>query len=849
VNAGRLTLFAIITAMEQDLRDIIRYQVMPAIGGNILSNETREEAVARWKRDGGDGEPTESHLLYFVDFGDLYQFLNQKRNLLNIELGGRIRAGTSSFETIAAVRNRIAHSRPLHHDDLPNTLDFVSELVRGHEGYWPHLSKTLAQLRDDPSFVLELDISSILRDDDISHNLPLPDFDETGFIGREEAREQIKRRILGPWPVISVLAEGGVGKTAVTLKAAYELIDEKSADLPFDAVVWVTSKTTQLGPTEIREIRGAITDSVGVMDAIASHLAGSAAQEDSMQEVQEYLREFRVLLFLDNLETVLDDRLRDFVSNLPVGSKIVTTSRTGIGAFEHPIYLDSLGETDSITLLRAAARVEGVDDLTRMHNRDLSRYVKRMHLNPAFIKWFVSAVRVGQPPEEVLASHSDMLLDFCLSNVYDFLSEESRRLLYVFQSAPGRHSQGELAYLEDEHDVHRLKKCLLELVSANMVKLHSIAAGSTYHSSYDLTDLSRDYLRRHHPVDRDTVRRVTARRNELRELRESLATTQPYNFQEIAVLSHEAIPVARLLRDALKSIGRRDYVSAEDAIETARQLHGDFFEVHRVSAYLAAERGDLTLARDAYRSALELAPDFAPLNVWFGGYLSRYEGDTAAAIPFFERALKLAPEDFTPRLELARAYLHCQRFADCLRMLGDVRADRLEGLDARKFYDLRIQARSRAAEHYSSRGSYDDTCVQLHALLEEFDRVPIEHRDVRIRERLQHGAFIAGRTRASSIVPPDAARELEALAKTLNGRSEVGKEVPVGERVEGSVARIVANRGFGFIMLDGGQEAFFHRSGLANPYYWPELESGARVSLVLVDTSRGLAAQDVELLD
>ena len=65
---------------------------------------------------------------------------------------------------------------------------------------------------------------------------------------------------MGGFPVISIVGEGGVGKSALALKVAYELIDK---DSPFDAVVWVTSKTTQITLNEIREIKGAISRVAG----------------------------------------------------------------------------------------------------------------------------------------------------------------------------------------------------------------------------------------------------------------------------------------------------------------------------------------------------------------------------------------------------------------------------------------------------------------------------------------------------------------------------------------------------------------------------------------------------------
>jgi GTPase SAR1 family protein len=80
--------------------------------------------------------------------------------------------------------------------------------------------------------------------------------------------EKLRSAIAGPYPVITVVGEGGVGKSALTLKLCYEIVDD--ATKPFDAVIWTTAKASRLTPHEIQEIDGAITSSIGVIEAAAS---------------------------------------------------------------------------------------------------------------------------------------------------------------------------------------------------------------------------------------------------------------------------------------------------------------------------------------------------------------------------------------------------------------------------------------------------------------------------------------------------------------------------------------------------------------------------------------------------
>ena len=367
------------------------------------------------------------------------------------------------------MRNRVMHTRPLHFDDLACTLDRANELIRRNKALWPELDKTLRLLQEEPSFVLSLDLPAPSEVEPISHNLPIPDFDETGFIGRDDQVSRLRTLCQGPYPVITIVGEGGLGKTALALRIAYEMLDVSPA--PYDAVVWTTAKTTMLTTKQIVEIEGAISDSLGLLRVASSALAGTTTSDDPVEELLQYLATFRILLVLDNLETVLDERLRSFLARLPQGSKVLITSRVGVGAYEHPLKLDSLSNSEAVQLLRALTKARGLTRLVNVNNRIVAGYCEQMKNNPRFIKWFVSAVQSGARPEEVL-SNPTPFLDFCMSNIYKFLSDDSRQILQTLQYVSGSKSQAELAFLSGL-DSARLQRSLQQVLTTNMVNMLS----------------------------------------------------------------------------------------------------------------------------------------------------------------------------------------------------------------------------------------------------------------------------------------------------------------------------------------------------------------------------------------
>ena len=71
-------------------------------------------------------------------------------------------------------------------------------------------------------------------------------------------------------------------------------------------------------------------------------------------------------------------------------------------------------------------------------------------------------------------------------------------------------------------------------------------------------------------------------------------------------------------------------------------------------------------------------------------------------------------------------------------------------------------------------------------------------------------------------------------------------EKEIGEtRVTGTVKKIVAERGFGFITAEDGQEYFFHRSGLDSSLSFETLAADERVSFEVERSDKGPRARQV----
>lgn len=445
-SLARLTLYALISSIETDLRDSLKRFACDAMTpAAFFSDELHKTLLVRaGSEESSEASSADSRfLLDYSDFGDLYSLGKRHARQFPEVLRDQLKALNSAFERLIATRNRVMHSRPLEFDDLARTTELSTILVRSG-AFWPNLCETIEQLTQHPEFVLKLTIPAQPEPTNVLHNLPLADFDETGFIGRKQTLANLIRACEGPYPVITVVGEGGLGKTSLAIKAAFDILDSNT--YRFDAIIFVTAKATQLTVNEISRIKGAITSSLGLMEVAVDALGGD--RSDAINELKSLLNTFRILLIIDNLETVMDEHLRDVLEELPAESKILITTRIGLGAFEFPVQLQGLTDEEAVQLLRATADTRGCTRLTNANNERLATYCRRMRNNPLHIKWFVSAVQAGKRPEEVLADES-VFLKFCMSNVFDQINEDARTVVKTLLSLGGSYTVAELSYLTE----------------------------------------------------------------------------------------------------------------------------------------------------------------------------------------------------------------------------------------------------------------------------------------------------------------------------------------------------------------------------------------------------------------
>ena len=288
------TAYVLLASIEDEFRSIVDQFAGEHDPKHALKDELILPTYERRRRDGLESQPqTLAQLLPYLDFHDSYELTGTFGDLLPTSLREGLRSLAVGVGRITAIRNRVAHNRPLDVDDLPTVVDFAKELSKIDGWQWPKLKETQQELNSEPGYIFRAAAQLIVDPAaSVANNLPAPDFDETSLLGRKDERRQIMRALRGSWPVISILGDGGIGKTALALQVCYDLVEQQSC--PFEAIVWVTAKNAQLTSTEIVRIeKPAVEDSLGLFASATKSVGGSGESGQAIDELLGVSRVFQ----------------------------------------------------------------------------------------------------------------------------------------------------------------------------------------------------------------------------------------------------------------------------------------------------------------------------------------------------------------------------------------------------------------------------------------------------------------------------------------------------------------------------------------------------------------------------
>lgn len=806
----RVALYIIFDSIEKDLTDRIRSMVFLE-GEEILTSEEAERAFSRISRREGmeGGIRDQSELIPGLDLGEKYSVLMRHKRRMDQAAQNYFEGLVQRFGQAIATRNAVMHGRPLTTTEFSMGFVLASDLIKSPR-YWPNLSTTYVKYNENPASYIEKSIEFL--DDEPTgealNNLPLPDYDDTGFLPRADLERDLRKKILGRHPVVTVLGEGGNGKTALTLQTLYGLL--ASNDHDFDAIIWMSAKTTRLGIQEIERIEEAITSSIGLMDSIANQF--EPGDESALSRVRKLMAESKILLAIDNLETILDDLLVDFASDVPGESKLVLTSRVPLGV-DICVHVGEFDEKEARNYLRRLIEAYDIISLKKKTSDWLDGYAKRLNRKPLLLKWFALGVAAGIDPNTIV-SRPENALKFCMENVIDRLDDEAKKISRTLSVLPGAVSAALLQEVTELSGV-QIEAGISQLLRFALVQRDDNGGERLLR----LSNFVKAYITRILPANIEftqlVLRRYRAIESSFQIERGQIALNR-YDTRYFTVRNRSETLVSRKLKQVARYVNQGRILEAEELLTAQKAVAPDYFEVYRVEAFLATRESDIQRASAAYVSAIELSNGEPQIYLAYAIFLTKHIMDYAGAYKYYNRALEIDPKSLTIYVSAILNAFFNYDFVFANDLLKKAKAtSELKFKDNIVISDLTTQLFHRQADYLFRAGDFDGAEVALRSLLMHlsgaerycFDEKHVEHLNkvLRLIGELRRGYFPAS----------DILNDLEQFILLLSSGSDAKLAIGESDLRLGNLREEGRNPTFGFLRDQFGEDTYLGRNSVS----------------------------------
>jgi LuxR family glucitol operon transcriptional activator len=904
VFATRMTCFSLVSSIEIDLRGVI--SLINTETKLTIPNDVIDNSSFRFKEHHGEEycktDPLED-LIEFSDFSDLSKIFSKNKNIQSTFQKDELDFIISGLTKLTPARNRVCHSRPLESNDINDFTEFSAEIKnKGKSNWWGNINEALNNL-NNPSFALSLKIPTywINKTNSIYNNLPLPEFDDTGFLGRSEDRKAVNELIYSHTRVISIIGEGGVGKTALAVRCLYDVLEtaetaETAGNNTFDMIIWVTLKANKLTSSGVVQLRDSIATSLGLYQSIGNTVGADSSDsiDELLDEIAIYMKEFKILLCIDNLETIQKQSVRSFLASIPEGSKILITTRVGLGEIEYRYKLDSLDEKSSINLIRKLSRLLNIKELLKKNNNSLKSLSKRLYNNPLLIKWYVLSVSNGKRQGDLI--NKDALsykeaLKFCFENLYDLLSSNEVEIIKTIACMRKNVSAVELRFILSDIDELELEEALHCLNNSSMLKSNIDPLDDNDESkTYTLTDIASDYLNSVRPVDDEFFMKVKGKNKELRKhLEDSLSAHNHYHLDvtSIHASTKDEKICAVYLKRALGVVRKNEDISeAIELVKQAKSMMPSFSECYRINAYIL--HNSPYKAESEYESAIEYNNQSVIAYYAFSQFLLHEEEfenaltqiniaisiDNDEALLSFKALILTRTGDYQNAIEIYERILPSQKnnphrkfristyqqIISCYRRFSErLIADRdyngagnkikrciaviEDAFNSDNFDDRTIPVCGKVLTDADKIDSKNGGTTLTSFLLDIFDKyidVFSYHNKMKLAQVLQstlEWLVSANKVRAQSL--------LEKLNKQEDNDNTL---------FHGSIKSVNSSSGknvsFGFIIGDNSEEYFFHRGEINPTNIFDNVDDpkDTRVAFIPHKNNKGLNARNVHLI-
>ncbi|RZK40884.1 MAG: ATP-binding protein [Hymenobacter sp.] len=679
--------YTIISRLESEWRSLIAEYYITRFGSSqsfipeFITNKAQSKVSAEDKND-------ITELLDGMDFPDLSEIVSYSNNFsVFIQSNISKKEFSETTSLLYVLRCKIAHVKgDFTSIDLDKLIYLTKKITALFAGFG-QTNRLIYTIENNPSNALLLAmptsfINNSYSKSTVPNNIPVADYEvEGGFVGREEDKKVLYKLLSTPkFPIITITGAGGVGKTSLALNLVKGLLNDERID--FDAIVWLSAKENMLSTIGIEEIEPSLKSYDDMLDTIIDVLGfedetAHLSSTDEKVKVAELLFELskNILVVVDNLETISDERIRDFLIDAPINVKFLITSRRGIGQVERRHNLLQMKEVEAIRLFRQIARDKKLQSLSQLNDEIIKAYVNKISCYPLAIKWVIGQVARGKDISVVVDSIQESTSDiakFCFDQIFSDLPKNCRLILFALTSLDTAPSTGLLKYIVDL-DNNQLEEAIEELIIVSLISIeHSPNTHKEVINKYSILSLTKSYLKHYLSQEPSIKSYLEHRIGSLQNMisaNELAKKEYKYLLSNFGAVTDEEKLASMLLQAATQKQASGNFDSALEDCQSALSVAPRFSPIYRVWASILSNDGRSDEALMRIERAVELNNnEMQNWLIW--GSILRKSDNLKGAAEKYEKGLALFPDEIVLLNSYGKIKIELKHFDEADKVLS-----------------------------------------------------------------------------------------------------------------------------------------------------------------------------------
>ena len=585
----------------------------------------------------------DEELLEFISFATSLEILKKNKNLLDVSSRELLEINYDGFVFAKDIRNSVEHGRVVTPNEEQNFSKFCEKITKNLDLF----PRTLKEIDDlNKGIENEENYENFIDEREDIHNLPHPEYEDTGWVDRKDLNIQLKKKLRNN-NVISFVGDAGSGKTALAVKKCYEYLGNQIEN-DFEAFMYHSFKTEKFSKGEIIDLQ----NNINTTEKFFKSLGIVNHHNDPIKNLIRHLEDNKVLLLLDNLENVLDNNIINFLelfSEADHNSKIFITSRVPIGHGDISIKVGPFSDKEALDYFERLSKYLQIEKITRkLDTQSKKKLINQRANNPLYIKLALNSLADGSSLSEAFKEEKD-LLNFSYLTIYKKLNTLSKKIIEILFAIKKELTLSSICDLLENENPELVSKSIKELIRKNVLIISFKKTEAEY---YNLRKEVIPFIEKNKfYTDQAVGRKIISNYTKLNSYESHI----PINLKEVGDIpeawdnylcrkSSDRAAIIKLQKatNMLKSIKRskqniyadyhnktRDKESMENEIkEIFKNLkisHQDFCEIYRVEGQFYEYKNELKLTEKSFDTAISLQPDYPNIYNYYSTALKELQ--------------------------------------------------------------------------------------------------------------------------------------------------------------------------------------------------------------------------------